>query len=59
MLIVTLVGLTVMRGDAGRLVLDPLQRMLKIVIRCKFEITVRLQLAVLTASPHDSLFSRC
>jgi hypothetical protein len=30
-----LVGLTVMRGDSGRLVLDPLQRMLKIVVRCK------------------------
>ncbi len=35
MLILGLVGLTAMRGDAGRLVLDPLQRMLKIVVRCK------------------------
>jgi hypothetical protein len=40
MLLVTMValglfGLTAMRGDAGRLVLDPLQRMLKIVVRCK------------------------
>ena len=33
MLIAALCGLTVMRGDAGRLVLDPLQRMLKIVVR--------------------------
>jgi hypothetical protein len=35
MLILGLVGLTAMRGDAQRLVLDPLQRMLKIVVRCK------------------------
>ncbi|KAL7581050.1 hypothetical protein ACA910_005853 [Epithemia clementina (nom. ined.)] len=33
MLVAALCGLTVMRGDAGRLVLDPLQRMLKIVVR--------------------------
>ena len=33
MLLAALCGLTVMRGDAGRLVLDPLQRMLKIVVR--------------------------
>lgn len=32
---VCLLGLTVMRGDAGRLVLNPLQRMLRIVVRCK------------------------
>jgi hypothetical protein len=30
-----LIGLTVLRSDAKRLVLDPLQRMLMIVIRCK------------------------
>jgi hypothetical protein len=35
MLVMTLVGLSVMRSDAGRLVLDPLKKMLKIVIRCK------------------------
>lgn len=35
MLTLVLVGLTVMRGDARILVLDPLQRMLKIVVRCK------------------------
>jgi hypothetical protein len=35
MLVLGLLGLTAMRGDAGRLVLDPLQRMLKIVVRCK------------------------
>lgn len=35
MLMLGLYGLTAMRGDAGRLVLDPLQRMLKIVVRCK------------------------
>jgi len=35
LLLVALVGLSVMRGDAQRLVLDPLQRMLRIVIRCK------------------------
>jgi len=33
MLLLILFGLTVMRGDAGRLVLEPLQRMLKIVVR--------------------------
>jgi hypothetical protein len=36
MLVMTLVGLSVMRSDAGRLVLDPLKKMLKIVIRCKY-----------------------
>ena len=36
MLMLCLVGLTVMRGDAGRLVLNPLRRMLKIVVRCKY-----------------------
>ena len=35
MLALALIGLSVMRGDAGRLVLGPLQRMLKIVVRCK------------------------
>lgn len=34
-LVLVLCGLTIMRDDAGRLVLDPLQRMLKIVVRCK------------------------
>jgi hypothetical protein len=34
-LVLSLVGLTVMRADAERLVLDPLQRMLKIIVRCK------------------------
>ena len=32
-LLISLTGLTVLRGDAGRLVLHPLQRMLKIVVR--------------------------
>lgn len=32
-LLICLTGLTVLRGDAGRLVLHPLQRMLKIVVR--------------------------
>lgn len=32
----TLFGLTCLRNDTGRLVLDPLQRMLKIVLRCEF-----------------------
>jgi hypothetical protein len=32
-----LVGLSVMRSDAERLVLFPLQRMLMIVVRCKSE----------------------
>jgi len=32
-LLLSLTGLTVLRGDAGRLVLHPLQRMLKIVVR--------------------------
>jgi hypothetical protein len=32
-----LYGLQVLRGDAIRLVLDPLQRMLKIVLRCKWD----------------------
>jgi hypothetical protein len=36
MLILLLYGLAVLRSDAGRLVLGPLQRMLKIVVRCKF-----------------------
>jgi hypothetical protein len=36
MLVMTLVGLSVMRSDAGRLVLDPLKKMLKIVIRCTY-----------------------
>ena len=35
-LIVGLYGLQALRGDAIRLVLDPLQRMLKIVLRCEF-----------------------
>jgi len=35
-LFIALIGLTVMRGDAGRLVLGPLQRMLKIVVRCEY-----------------------
>ena len=35
-LILTLFGLAVLRADAGRLVLGPLQRMLKIVVRCEF-----------------------
>lgn len=35
LLVLTIFGLTVMRNDAGRLVLDPLRRMLKIVVRCK------------------------
>lgn len=35
MVLLSLLGLTVMRSDAKRLVLDPLQRMLMIVIRCK------------------------
>jgi hypothetical protein len=39
LLMLSLIGLTVMRGDAERLVLGPLQRMLKIVVRCKFEQT--------------------
>lgn len=30
-----LYGLNALRGEAIRLVLDPLQRMLKIVLRCK------------------------
>jgi len=34
-LLLALGGLSVMRNDAQRLVLDPLQRMLRIVIRCK------------------------
>lgn len=34
-LILVLFGLAVLRADAGRLVLGPLQRMLKIVVRCK------------------------
>ncbi len=34
-LILLLSGLAVLRSDAGRLVLGPLQRMLKIVVRCK------------------------
>lgn len=33
MLCLILLGLTVLRGDAGQLVLDPLRRMLKIVLR--------------------------
>ena len=33
MLLLIMFGLTVMRGDAGRLVLEPLQRMLKTVVR--------------------------
>jgi class 3 adenylate cyclase len=33
MIVLVFLGLTVMRGDAGRLVLDPLRRMLKIVVR--------------------------
>ena len=36
LLVLTICGLTVMRNDAGRLVLDPLRRMLKIVVRCEF-----------------------
>jgi hypothetical protein len=35
MLILGLFLLTALRSDAIRLVLDPLQRMLKIVLRCK------------------------
>ena len=35
MLILLLAGLAVMRGDTARLVLGPLRRMLKIVVRCK------------------------
>lgn len=35
MVVFCLLGLTVMRGDAERLVLFPLQRMLLIVVRCK------------------------
>lgn len=31
-----LVGLSVMRSDAERLVIFPLQRMLGIVVRCKY-----------------------
>ena len=34
-LILALYGLNALRGEAIRLVLDPLQRMLKIVLRCK------------------------
>lgn len=34
--ILVLVGLTVMRGDAGRLVLHPLKRMLRIIVRCTY-----------------------
>lgn len=36
LLLLTICGLTVMRNDAGRLVLDPLRRMLKIVVQCEF-----------------------
>jgi hypothetical protein len=36
MLVLTLYGLQALRSDAIRLVLGPLQRMLKIVLRCKF-----------------------
>jgi hypothetical protein len=39
MLTLTLFGLAVLRMDAGRLVLGPLQRMLKIVVRCEFDRT--------------------
>lgn len=34
-LLVALYGLTALRGEAIRLVLGPLQRMLKIVLRCE------------------------
>ena len=34
-LLLGLYGLNSLRGEAIRLVLDPLQRMLKIVLRCK------------------------
>lgn len=34
-LLLGLYGLNALRGEAIRLVLDPLQRMLKIVLRCK------------------------
>jgi hypothetical protein len=40
LLVVAIFGLTVMRNDAGRLVLDPLRRMLKIVVRCTFQYRV-------------------
>jgi hypothetical protein len=36
-LVLTLFGLTVLRLDAGRLVLGPLQRMLKIIVLCEFD----------------------
>jgi hypothetical protein len=36
MLFCVLVGLSVLRRDAEMLVLGPLRRMLKIVVRCKF-----------------------
>jgi hypothetical protein len=44
MVILGLFGLTVMRTDAERLVLFPLQRMLLIVVRCK-SVRVRRQFA--------------
>ena len=34
-LCMVIIGLTVLRGDASRLVIYPLRRMLKIVLRCK------------------------
>ena len=37
-LVLGLFGLQALRSDAIKLVLDPLQRMLKIVLRCKCEV---------------------
>jgi len=46
MVVLVLIGLTVMRSDAERLVLFPLQRMLMIVVRCKYWFGAELTPAV-------------
>jgi hypothetical protein len=36
LVLITLVGLAILRSDASRLVIYPLRRMLKIVLRCTY-----------------------
>ena len=54
LLLLFLISLSVLRSDAGRLVLDPLRRMIKIVLHCKKYRTNNLWI-FLTIKIHDSI----